>query len=138
MRIPPSRLLSRWATLIWVGLLLAYVLLQIGRAHGLRGTILDWYLTDVICLPLVLGLILAVQRWYRRAPAWLLPRWHGLVAAVAYAAWFEAALHHFRASAVGDARDALSYLVGWLLFEILINRPAQKSRAPKNAAFPSV
>lgn len=109
---------------VWLGLSLAYVALQAGRRAGYVSGWLDWYFADLVCLPVLLGLVLMVQRSYRQTSAWLLPRWHGLLAAVSYALYFELLLPRFKASVVGDVRDAACYFLGWLLFELLINRPA--------------
>jgi len=119
----PRRQLTPLATGVWFALALVYVLVQLGRRLGFVSGWLDWYLADLICLPLLLGLVLIVQRSYRHIRSWTLPHWHGLVAAATYGVYFELILPHFKSGVVGDPRDILSYLLGWLLFELLINRP---------------
>jgi len=82
---------------MWAALALLYGLVRIGRPFGLVPGAADWYLADLICLPLVLGLVLMAHRRLGRSPAWRLPLWHGAAAAVAYATYFEVILPRFSA-----------------------------------------
>lgn len=109
---------------MWSALLLGYVLIQLGRRQGLLSGWVDWYLADLICMPILLGGVLMVQRRLRGSCDWCLPWWHGLLAAVAYGLYFEILLPYFKPTAVGDLWDIVCYLLGWVLFELLINRPA--------------
>ncbi len=120
----PWQKLTRSSQLVWLAMLLSYALVQWGRGAGQVPQLVDWYLADFLCLPLVLGLVLVVQRLAGQSLAWTLPWWHGLAGALAYGIYFEAILPSFSASAVADPRDAVGYLLGWLVFELLINRPA--------------
>lgn len=106
----------------WLALALMYGAVTAARGLGLLQGPVAWYLGDVLCLPLVLGLVLAGQRRTGRGPGWTLPWWHGLFAALAYGVYFEVLLPQWRSGPVGDPFDALGYLVGWLLFEGLLNR----------------
>lgn len=109
--------------LIWLSLAVLYATAHLGRAAGwLRGPA-DWYLTDLLCMPLVLGLVLQVHRLRVGEPGWLLPRGHGLAAVVGYAVYFEVILPRLDPRFVADPGDVLCYLLGWLLFEFLLNRP---------------
>jgi len=126
------------ARLIWLSLMLAYLGLQLGRHMDTVHGAIDWYLADVICLPLVLGSVLMAHRLVGQPATWILPRWHGAFAATTFAIYFEFLLPQWKTTVVADPRDAAAYFLGWALFELLINRPHKKSRDPKTAAFLTV
>ena len=126
--------LAPFSRLVWLGCALAYVGLRLARGGGHLPGPLAWQSTDLLCLPLVLGLVLALQRLGGRPGSWTLPRSHGLLAAIAYSAYFEGLLPRLTPHAVADPRDVAAYFAGWLLFELLLNRPLEKSRGPKAAA----
>ncbi len=111
---------------VWWALALAYGALQWARRRGDLPLMIDWYFADVLCLPLVLGLVLAAQRLVGRPADWTLPWWHGLAGAIFYAVYFEGVLPRLSDRAVADPTDALAYLLGWGVFESLINQPGRK------------
>jgi hypothetical protein len=121
---------SRW---VWLAMVLLYSLVLWGRQAGEVPQLVDWYLADLVCLPLVLGLVLMAQRMTGQSLDWTLPWWHGLTGMVAYALYFEGVLPRLNSGAVADPRDALGYLLGWVLFELLINRRCAKN-CPLNPA----
>ncbi len=123
---------------VLLGMIVAYLGVLLGRRFGGVPEPIDWYLADLVCLPLVLGLILMAQRMTGKPEVWILPRWHGVFGFTFFALYFELVLPHLSPRAIGDGRDILAYFLGWLLFELLINRPHQKSRDPKTAAFLSI
>ena len=90
-------------------------------------------MADLVCLPLVLGLVLMAQRMTGQSLDWTLPWWHGLIGMMTYALYFEGVLPRLHSGAVADLRDALGYLLGWVLFELLINRRCAKN-CPVNPA----
>ena len=111
---------SPW--LIWAAFGLVYCVLQLGHLRQEVPLVVAHHLTDVLCLPLVLGLVLAVQRRRSEDPLPRLPRWHGLVSVFIYAIYFEVFLPRWDGRATADPADGVSYLIGWLLFEVFINR----------------
>ncbi len=130
MKVVEFRQIRPPAIGIWIGLSLIYALLRLARHYGQVTGPVDWYLADLVCLPVVLGVILAAQRWYHCSPSWTLPRWHGLFATVIYTVYFEAVLPRFKSTAIGDVRDGMCYLLGWMLFELLINRGSFSDNHP--------
>ena len=131
----PLGKLNSTSRLVWLGLLFVYLGIQVGRQLGVVQGPTDWYLADLICLPLVLGAVLMVHRLAGCPEGWTLPSWHGVFGVVVFAIYFEMVLPFWKPGTVGDVYDALAYLLGWLFFELLINRPQRKSRDPKTAAF---
>lgn len=95
------------------------------------------YLDDLLCLPLVLGLVLTVHRLAGRPVGWTLPRSHGLSAVLLYALYFELVLPLVKVTATADPRDVLAYAAGWAVFEAGINRPGTGLRAPQRSLAPS-
>jgi hypothetical protein len=80
------------------------------------------YLSDVLCLPLILCLALAAHQlvYGRRATlpgTWVLAAW-GIVSL-----WFEVLLPRWSAQAVADSWDVLAYAVGALVFHRWLNKP---------------
>ncbi|MBF9141719.1 hypothetical protein [Hymenobacter properus] len=81
------------------------------------------YLSDVLCLPLVLSLALAAHQlvYGRRATlpgTWVLAAWAGV------ALWFEALLPRWSARAVADPWDVLAYAAGAIVFHRWLNKPS--------------
>jgi len=111
--------------LIWLAFGLVYCVLQLGHLRQEVPLFVAHHLTDVLCLPLVLGLVLAAQRCRSHDPLPRLPRWHGLIAVLIYAIYFEVILPRWDGRATADPVDGASYLIGWLLFEVFINRKAR-------------
>jgi len=108
--------------------LAAFILIRLlemtGHLPGLGASFAD----DLICLPLVLGtLLLLHRRWGRRGPQFTLPHSHGIMGLVLFSIYFEGILPHWKSTAVADPWDLLMYFAGYLIFEILINRPAGNS-----------
>lgn len=113
--------LSRRGRWVWLGLALLYLTIQGGRRLGLVHGLVDWHLTDLICLPLVLGTALMLQRLAGQEPTRRLPWWHGAVAVIGFALYFEVFLPRFQVQATADLTDSVCYLLGWVLFESVIN-----------------
>lgn len=86
------------------------------------------YLDDVLCLPVVLGVVLAFLRWFRQRPDLTLPVGLGLATLVLYAGWFELVQPRLSSRATADPLDAVAYAVGLVLFMAFINRPAPAGR----------
>ncbi len=83
------------------------------------------YADDLLCLPLVLGLILwAHRKLLDRGSAYTLPRFHGLLTLFLFASYFEALLPHLNSSAIADPWDLLMYGLGYLVFEMVMNKPS--------------
>ena len=107
---------------IWLVCAVVYLGLQVGHLRQKVPSLVDFYLTDVLCLPLVLGLVLGAQRLWSADREGKLPLWHGVSAVIIYSVYFEVLLPRWNEQAIGDPLDGLSYLLGWLIFEIFINR----------------
>ena len=129
----PLMVLSRGGRLAWLGLVLLYLATQAGRQLGVVHGAVDWHLTDLLCLPVVLGLALIVQRLAGQGMRWRLPRWHGLVGVVGFAWYFEVVLPRFAQQATADFGDSLCYMLGWILFELAINRPLAVRRKVRDS-----
>jgi len=100
-------------------------------AQGWLPAALRWHLSDLVCLPLVLGLALLAQRLWRMDSAYRLPWWHGLSAWGLYAVYFEGVLPRLNASATADPVDVLCYLAGWGVFECGVNRVTRAAPRPE-------
>ncbi|MGD9548059.1 MAG: hypothetical protein AB7V45_11035 [Candidatus Krumholzibacteriia bacterium] len=109
--------------LVLVGL--AGILLAGGHAAialGRGPAILVGYLDDLLCLPLVLPVLLVLQRCVHRDPLWRLPPAHGLAAVALFAFYFELVLPHLQPGAAADALDGLMYAAGFAIFQLTANR----------------
>ncbi len=83
------------------------------------------YADDILCLPLVLGAVLwCHRRMIQQNKQYVLPASHGLWTLLLFALYFEGLLPRLKASAVADPWDLLMYLVGFLIFQFLMNKPA--------------
>jgi hypothetical protein len=72
------------------------------------------------------------HRWAGAGPRWTLPAAHGLAAVAFTGLVFEWGLPRFLGHGVADPADLLAYATGWLLFVLLVNRPAE----PPGRSFP--
>ncbi|MBU1073259.1 hypothetical protein KKG45_08425, partial [bacterium] len=108
---------------------------QVAQGTGRSWPWADAWLDDLLCLPLVLSLALALHRRLRvRDARYVLP------AAQVAAAWlfvcvvFEVALPALDAGFTADPLDAAAYAAGALLFQLSLNRGADRSPGPEVAA----
>lgn len=123
------------------GVLMVCVLLalaeRLGEAGGLAPRWASSHLDDLVCMPLVLGLILAVHRAAGRSGSWRLPFRHGLVVTGIFAVVFEVLLPHWQANATADPVDIAAYGLGLLVFHHLVNRPTLRVPAGIRRPAPS-
>lgn len=87
------------------------------------------YLDDLLCLPLTLGLILAVQRVYFRNQAMVVPVRHIIFAAAAFGFCFELLLPLYKPLYTADVLDVVAYTVGAIAFHQLMNKPLKAPAA---------
>lgn len=90
------------------------------------------YLDDLLCLPLILTFILAVQRAYFGDKRMTIPAAHTLLAVVAISVCFEGILPCFSEVYTADAWDVLAYTSGALLFHLFLNKPLKEPAAEAN------
>lgn len=106
---------------IFAFFLLVRVLEFAGQLPPLAASFAD----DLLCLPLVLGVVLwCHRRIVKQGGQYTLPGSHGVMALVLFAVYFEGVLPVWSSSVVRDPLDVLMYLAGYLVFEIMLNRPA--------------
>ena len=121
---------------VWLpGALVPVLACGLAGAHAVLARIggpswLASYLDDLFCLPLILGLIVAVQRQFRRDPRWVLPFGHGLAALALFSIYFEVILPQLRFDAVADPLDVVMYGLGLFVFQLLMNRPGRPAVVP--------
>jgi hypothetical protein len=110
---------------LFLGSTLLYGSCQLNKRwlHWPLPTWLTSYLSDVLCLPVMLSLALAAHQllYGRRATlpgSWVLAAW------ATVALWFEGLLPLWSAQAVADPWDVLAYAAGALAFHRWLNKPA--------------
>lgn len=81
------------------------------------------YLDDLLCLPIVLTLVLTVERMYFKNNRFVFS-WHYTGAAVVlFAVFFELLLPSFSHRHTSDVLDIAFYMAGAVLFHTTINKP---------------
>ncbi len=104
-------------------ILILFVVVRVLDAGGRLGPMAASYADDLICLPMVLGLVLwAHRRLLGKGAGYVLPRRHGLLTLLFFAVYFEGFLPHWSGAAVADFWDLLMYGVGLVVFEMLMNK----------------
>lgn len=103
-------------------LLAGFILVRLAEAVGAAPGWVRSFGDDLLCLPLVLSLVLVVHRLVRRCPDYNLPFFHGLLALILFTVYFEVVLPGTGHPAVGDPLDFLFYLVGFIVFQLGLNR----------------
>jgi len=87
---------------------------------------LHTHLDDLLCLPLTLRMVLAVQHLYFRDSGMVLPVRHVVFAVAAYSVCFELLLPLYKPIYTADVLDVLAYMLGGALFHIYLNKPPRK------------
>lgn len=87
------------------------------------------YLDDLLCLPLTLGLILAVQRSYFQNQNMTIPVRHIVFAVAAFSVCFELLLPLYKPLYTADLLDVAAYAVGATVFHQLMNKPLRMPAA---------
>ena len=90
---------------------------------------LHTYLDDLLCLPLTLRMVLAVQHLYFQDRNMVLPVRHVVFAVAAYSVCFELLLPFYKTLYTADVLDVLAYMLGGVLFHIYLNKPSRKPDA---------
>ena len=100
-------------------LVLAIVNQILEKAFGVFIPVVHSYLDDLICLPIVLTLGLAVYRivW----PTYRLRLWHMIPVFVVYSIYFEWYLPQISLAYTSDLFDVLAYTGGLTIFSYFIN-----------------
>lgn len=87
------------------------------------------YLDDLLCMPLTLGLILAVQRAYFQDQRLVIPVRHIAFAVAAFSICFELLLPLYKPLYTADVLDIAAYVSGATAFHLLMNKPLQAPAA---------
>ena len=89
---------------------------------GLLPPFLIYYLPDFLCLPLVLTLVLVLQRHVvLRQPAYTLNAWQVVFAVGYFSVLFEVVFPRYYSRYTSDVADALAYALGGILYWYGIN-----------------
>lgn len=89
---------------------------------------LHTHLDDLLALPIILTVALAVERAYFRAPRFILPLRFSLLALLLFSVVFELVLPLFSPKHTADALDVVAYAIGGAVFHKVLNRPQKKTR----------
>lgn len=120
--LPPACLKSvPWGRGLFPVLMVLFVMIRVGEAQNTAPGWVRNYGDDLLCLPLVLGVILMAHRLVARDGRGL-PLGHGLLALASFTIYFELILPVFSDRAVGDPLDGLMYLAGFLVFQFFMNK----------------
>lgn len=108
--------------------LIAVTLAVINRTMleaGLVFPLVQSYLDDLLCFPILLTIGLAMYRtvW----PGYRLTAWHIWPTVVLFSVYFEWYLPAVNSGFTADALDVMMYALGALAFDRLINKPYRKN-----------
>lgn len=90
---------------------------------------LHTHLDDLLCLPLTLRIVLAVQRAYFGDASMVLPVRHIFFAVAAFSICFELLFPLYKTIYTADMLDVLAYILGALVFYIYLNKPFERPAA---------
>ncbi len=86
--------------------------------------IVHYYLDDLLAMPVILTLVVAVQRqWVYRNPQYVLSKTQVIFAVVYISVWFEGVLPALSGKYTRDFWDMLAYILGAWFFYRFVNRP---------------
>ncbi len=105
-----------------------YALHYGGEKAGFSVPLLQHYLNDLLCMPLVLTLTLFLQRTFTfRDPGHVFTKHQIVLAVLYYSVAFEVVLPQFLPRYTADPLDVLAYALGGWFFYVFINvDPAKK------------
>ncbi len=110
-------------------ILALFLVVRSFEAAGHLSPLAASFADDLLCLPLVLGAVLFFHRRIaKQGEHYILPLHHGLLTLALFSIFFEGILPNWNSAAVADPWDLLMYLVGYLVFEAIMNQPAGKTR----------
>ncbi len=114
---------------VMICILVLFLLVRLGEVTGHLPVLATSYADDLLCMPLVLGIVLWCHRHLgKQSMTYTLPRSHSLLTLALFALYFEGLLPRLKVSAVADPMDLLMYLAGYLIFETLMNKKASPIR----------
>lgn len=90
---------------------------------GLYFPLLFSYLDDLLAMPIVLTIILAVERIYFQNDSFVMPLAWLAGAVVAFSIFFELLLPPIYSKHTADWLDVVAYTLGALVFQFTINKP---------------
>ena len=115
---------------VMAGLFTLFLALRILEIGDVSPPLISSFADDLICLPLILGMILLLHRkGLKRGASYTLPKFHGLVSLILFAVFFEAVLPLWKSNATADPWDLLMYFLGYVFFELWMNKPSINSRS---------
>jgi hypothetical protein len=97
--------------------------------QGVFIALLPSYLDDLLCLPVTLTIILAVERLYFKLPAFIMPVKYSWWAIIAFSVVFEGVLPLLSDRYTADVLDVFFYSLGALIFILTINKPLPQCAA---------
>ena len=108
---------------VFLSCALGFLLFHMFEGHVQVPEVLSAYLDDFLCLPILLSLILLVQRrLIVQDEAFKLPVGHIIVSILYISLLFELVLPGFSVKFIGDPFDVLAYSAGAALFYFSINK----------------
>ncbi|MCF8276260.1 MAG: hypothetical protein K9J17_05940 [Flavobacteriales bacterium] len=102
-----------------LAVLLAAINQTLEKGFGIFLPVIHSYLDDLLCLPIVLTLGLAVYRYFW--PNYRLTHSHTLPVLVVYSVYFEWYLPKGCLLVTSDIFDLIAYIIGWAIFNYSIN-----------------
>jgi hypothetical protein len=104
--------------------LFLYLTLKATRNGQFRVPILHDYLADLLCMPVVMGIALAILRqWVSRDAGSTLPVRLMVMTVALYAFLFEYWFPRISTDFTADPWDVLAYAAGAVAFHFILNRP---------------
>ena len=99
------------------------------KQTGASVPLLQYYLNDLLCMPLVLTLTLFLQRTFTfRDPSHVFTKYQVMIAVLYYSVGFEVVLPQILPRYTADPLDVLAYALGGWFFYLFINIDPVKRR----------
>jgi hypothetical protein len=108
---------------LFMGCLILWISNQLLELNNIYFSPLYSYLDDLLCFPLILTFILAVQRSYFNNDNITIPISHIVFAVAAFIICFELLLPSFSDKYTADVLDVIVYGIGSFAFFKFINKP---------------
>lgn len=106
-----------------------WINLYLEKSLGIFIPVYHAYGDDLIAMPVVFGICLQVMRWIHPMKSKLIFSKKQLAVGLIYfSIVFEVILPYFSATYTSDSLDVLCYLIGTIVFQKFMNRPALQSK----------
>lgn len=114
--------MNKFSQNIFIILCITFILNQLIELFGIKLFFFHSYLDDLLCFPIILSLILLIQRkWRIKSDYFILPKSHIILSVFVFIIIFELILPRISIKYTADIFDVIAYVLGSIFFLKFLN-----------------